>query len=249
MDHDGVPNDSAYRPAMPCDVHPSPRRTFPNRPLGQWHSWRRGAMSLELTGGAPALLNGLGTPTALCMHHLVCGPPKLPFSLLRSKHGSLRSTRGLAPASPLNNKTPTVTTDRLVCAPPCECTALCVDRLVCAPPCVWTALCVHRQTFPSAPPPPPYPWYPPHVHPPVPPPHVPPPPRYLQGTRGQLCAICALIWVGFTAHRPDKRGQRLIVFNLQKIQGTAKPPGAAQGTPGWPRERTGCEEDADQQVS
>ena len=95
--------------------------------------------------------------TALCVHHLACGP--------------------------LNKKTSAVATDRLFCAPPCVCatlpvapettkllrwlqTAFCVHRLVCtrllcAPPCLWplkeqdscsgykppfvcTALCVHR---------------------------------------------------------------------------------------------------------
>ena len=49
--------------------------------------------------------------------------------------GSLRSTRGPAPTHPLNNKTPAVATDRLVCA-----------RLVCAPPCVCTALPMEHQT-------------------------------------------------------------------------------------------------------
>ena len=37
---------------------------------------------------------------------------------------SLRSTQGPAPATPLNNNTPVVATYRLVCAPPCVCTAL-----------------------------------------------------------------------------------------------------------------------------
>ena len=55
-------------------------------------------------------------------------PPPLPppptFGSLRSTDGSLRSTRGPAPAPPLNNMTPAVATDRLVCAPPFVCTAL-----------------------------------------------------------------------------------------------------------------------------
>ena len=51
--------------------------------------------------------------TALCVHR-------------RSyyAYGSLRSTRGPAPAPPLNNKTPALLS-----------TAFCVPRLVCAPPC------------------------------------------------------------------------------------------------------------------
>ena len=44
------------------------------------------------------------------------------------RFSSLRSMRGPAPAPPLNNKTPAVATDCLVCAPPCVCTPLCVDR-------------------------------------------------------------------------------------------------------------------------
>ena len=56
--------------------------------------------------------------TALCVH-------RLPFP----HYGSLCSTRGPAPAPPLNNQTPAVATDRLLCAPPCVCTALCVHRL------------------------------------------------------------------------------------------------------------------------
>ena len=40
----------------------------------------------------------------------------------------------LAPAPPLNNKTLVVATDRLLCAPPSVCTALCAHRLVCGPP-------------------------------------------------------------------------------------------------------------------
>ena len=89
-------------------------------------------------------------------------PPYLPpptFGSLRSTDGSLRSTRGPAPAPPLNNMTPAVATDRLVCAPPFVCTALplapeitrlmrwpqaafCVFRLVCAPPSVCTTFSV-----------------------------------------------------------------------------------------------------------
>ena len=57
----------------------------------------------------------------------------------------------------INNKTPAVATDRLLCVPRCVCTAFCVyrfacgpfndmtpavatDRLLCVPPCVCTAL-------------------------------------------------------------------------------------------------------------
>ena len=50
------------------------------------------------------------------------------FSSLHSSDGSLRSTRGPAPAPPLNNKTPVVATDRLVSVLPCVCTTLCVDH-------------------------------------------------------------------------------------------------------------------------
>ena len=46
-----------------------------------------------------------------------CSP--VPFGSLRLTHGSLHWTRGPAPTPPLNNKTPAVATDRLVCAPPC----------------------------------------------------------------------------------------------------------------------------------
>ena len=76
-------------------------------------------------------------------------------------YGSLRSTRGPAPAPPLNNKKPTVAADHLLCVPPCVCTAFCAyrlacgplnnmtpavatDRLLCALPCVCTAFCVYR---------------------------------------------------------------------------------------------------------
>ena len=51
-------------------------------------------------------------------------PPPYPFP----HYGSLRSTRGPAPAPPLNNKTPAVATDRLLCAPPCVCTAILPPR-------------------------------------------------------------------------------------------------------------------------
>ena len=92
-------------------------------------------------------------------------PPPLPhpptFSSLRSTDGSLRSTRGPAPAPPLNNMTPAVATNRLLCAPPCVCTAFCgyrlacgplnnktpavaTGRLLCVPPFVCSAFCVFR---------------------------------------------------------------------------------------------------------
>ena len=70
--------------------------------------------------------------------HKVAPPPTFPPPYL----GSLRSTRGQAPAPPLNNKTPAVASDRLVYAPPCVCTAFCVY----APPTPHT--------------PPPYPQHP-----------------------------------------------------------------------------------------
>ena len=60
-------------------------------------------------------------------------PPPPTFGSLRSTDGSLRSTRGPAPAPPLNNMTPAVATDRLLCAPPCVCTAFCVTALPVAP--------------------------------------------------------------------------------------------------------------------
>ena len=59
-------------------------------------------------------------------------PGTLPPGACKKKFGSLRSTWGPALAPPLNNKTP----------------AVAIDRLVCAPPCVCTALCAHRQPFP-----------------------------------------------------------------------------------------------------
>ena len=57
------------------------------------------------------------------MHRLVCG---LRLASLDAGH------------TPLNNKTPAMATDRLLCAPPCVCTALYLHRLVYAPPCMWT---------------------------------------------------------------------------------------------------------------
>ena len=71
--------------------------------------------------------------TRLNVHRLVCGLPNLPLLRLASLNAG--DTR----APPLNNKTPTVATDRLLYAPPCVCTALCVHRPVYAPPRVWTA--------------------------------------------------------------------------------------------------------------
>ena len=47
-------------------------------------------------------------PTAVCVHYLACGP--------------------------LNNMTPTVATDRLLCVPPCVCTAFYVYCLVSVAP-------------------------------------------------------------------------------------------------------------------
>ena len=64
---------------------------------------------------------------------LLCAPPCVCTALCVPRrsyyaYGSLRSTRGPAPAPPLNNKTPALLS-----------TAFCVPRLVCAPPCVCTA--------------------------------------------------------------------------------------------------------------
>ena len=86
-------------------------------------------------------------------------PPYLQLASLDRRLASLDA--GAAPAPPLNNMTPAVATDRLLCAPPCVCTAFCVyrlacgplnnmtpavatDRFLCVPPCVCTAFCVHR---------------------------------------------------------------------------------------------------------
>ena len=71
--------------------------------------------------------------TAFCVPRLVCAPPCVCTALCVHRrsyyaYGSLRSTRGPAPAPPLNNKTPALLH-----------TAFCVHRLVCAPPCVCTA--------------------------------------------------------------------------------------------------------------
>ena len=72
--------------------------------------------------------------TALCMHRLVYAPhclctAKPPLVAARfARHG------GQAPAPPLDNKTLAMAIDRLLCAQPCVCIALCMHRLVCAPP-------------------------------------------------------------------------------------------------------------------
>ena len=75
---------------------------------------------------------------------LVCGTHRPPVCVYRLACG------------PFNNMTPAVATDRLLCVPPCVCTAFCVYRLACGPfnnmtpagghrpPFVYTALCVHR---------------------------------------------------------------------------------------------------------
>ena len=101
---------------------------------------------------------------------------------------------------PLNNKTPAVATDRLLCVLPCVCTAFYVHRLacgplnnktpavatgrlLCVPPCVCTAFPPHTPPYLLDPPPtsprlpPPYPPYlldPPPTSPPYPPPTSPP---------------------------------------------------------------------------
>ena len=101
------------------------------------------------------------TPPPTSPPYLPPLPPPPTFGSLRSTDGSLRSTRGPAPAPPLNNKTPAVATGRLLCVPPCVCTAFCVyrlacgplnnktpavatGRLLCVPPCVCTAFGMHR---------------------------------------------------------------------------------------------------------
>ena len=132
-------------------------------------------------GGVPAGRNAgsfRSTPHPMCLLQTqnpptwtVCTkfPPPPPFrtrspNTLYLPCSSLRSTRGPAPAPPSNNKTRAVATNRLVCAPPCVCTALCVDSRTFPaarfarhggqpphPPSItrllqWsqTALCVHR---------------------------------------------------------------------------------------------------------
>ena len=95
--------------------------------------------------------------------------------------------------APLNNKTPAVATDRLLCVPPCVCTAFCVHRLacgrlnnktpavatgrlLCVPPCVCTAFPPHTPPYLLDPPPtsPPYPPLPLPPPPYLPPPYLPP---------------------------------------------------------------------------
>ena len=72
-------------------------------------------------------------PHMSCVARLLCVPPCVCTALCVHRwsyyeFGSLRSTRGPAPAPPLNNKTPALLQ-----------TAFCVYRLVYVPPCVCTA--------------------------------------------------------------------------------------------------------------
>ena len=113
-------------------------------------------------------------------------PPRTPPPYPPRNRTSPRFARrgGQPPHPRLNNKTPAVATDRLVCAPPCVCAALCVHRLACEPP--------------TPPPPPPPPYLPPvHPHRTRPPLTSPPvPPRY--GGGGQLRAVYATTSAGQT---------------------------------------------------
>ena len=116
---------------------------------------------------------------------------------------------------PLNNKTPAVATDRLLCVPPCVCTAFCVHRLacgplnnktpavatgrlLCVPPCVCTAFPPHTPPYLLDPPPtsPPYPppTSPPYL-PPLPPPYPPQPPPTPPPTSKVGGATSCDIWV------------------------------------------------------
>ena len=69
MEHDGVPDDSAYRPAMPCEMHsPGPQRTLPSTPQ-PWGGAEatlcsaRGVLSAPPLGPSPApALGVLGHP-------------------------------------------------------------------------------------------------------------------------------------------------------------------------------------------
>ena len=91
-----------------------------------------------------------------------------PLHLGRAPHGHAAMCRGTCtlpklrlaslgagdtPAPPLNNKTPAVATNRLLCASPCVRTALYVHRLVYAQPCMWTTARYARcGGHPSTPP-------------------------------------------------------------------------------------------------
>ena len=81
----------------------------------------------------PTTPMGMWDALTYCFQHVLL------VDLTNPSFGSLRWTRGPAPAPPLNTKTPAMATDRLACAPRCVCIALCVDRLACGPPCLWTA--------------------------------------------------------------------------------------------------------------
>ena len=54
------------------------------------------------------------------------------------RYGSVLITMRRRALHNINNKTPAVATDRLLCAMPCVCTALYLHRLVYAPPSMWS---------------------------------------------------------------------------------------------------------------
>ena len=102
-----------------------------------------------------AQCGGHGPPfvcSAFCEPRLVSAPPCV-CAALYVDYGSLRLMRETPPATPLNNKTFAVATDRLSCAAPCVSTALYVHRLVYVLPCMWTmARFARRRGHPRNPP-------------------------------------------------------------------------------------------------
>ena len=66
--------------------------------------------------------------TLLCFVLLYC-VLRAWLAALNKQRSSLNT--GASPHTPLNNKTLVMATNRLVCAAPCVCTALCMHRLVC----------------------------------------------------------------------------------------------------------------------
>ena len=121
--------------------------------------------------------------TALCMHCLVGTVPTLAPHIVHL--GLLRSTPwGQPPYPPLkNNKAPTVATDRLVCVPPCVCTANPSHTHSGS----WRskdALPIH--TFPPTTP---------HPHPHTSPTHTPTPPTHTSKVWGGGGATSCDIWL------------------------------------------------------
>ena len=111
---------------------------------------------------------------------------------------------GASPRTPLNNKTHAVATDRLVCAPPCVCTTLCVDRqtspcfssLRSTPgyitPAVWgVPLTPHTPLYP--PPIIPHPT-PPHLRTCLPTPPIPPLTPKVRGGRLRAMYVASDFW-------------------------------------------------------